>query len=206
MQSPSSLPTSLPSSAISPGAEARLKQLLPELFDPKPVSGQQFLRIQLSAKLTVAVALAGVEESLQLPAQLITPLPNMADSVIGLMSSKGRDFWADDLLSLLNLPIALRAAQSYEIVVIRTPPDSDAAFAASGGDLSAQAERFLGLIVPQIRGPIRLSSAEITSAADEVEPGLRPFLSGQAVIEDGPVFVLRAEAIGSAASMGAAST
>ena len=183
MQSPSSLPTSLPSSAISPGAEARLKQLLPELFDPKPVSGQQFLRIQLSAKLTVAVALDWVEESLQLPAQLITPLPNMAD-----------------------LPIALRAAQSYEIVVIRTPPDSDAAFAASGGDLSAQAERVLGLIVPQIRGPIRLSSAEITSAADEVEPGLRPFLSGQAVIEAGPVFVLSAEAIGSAASLGTAST
>ncbi len=192
----------------------RLKQLLPELFNPSLPSGQQFLRLQLSPELTIAIELTWVEESLQLPTQMVTPIPNMPPSVLGLMSSKGQVFWAVNLAEQLNLPIALKPSQYYEIVVIRTSTDDAMASDVSGqrpdrGDTaegqtgSLGEQQFLGLVIPKIRGPIRLSPEDITlptaeAHANKSHANLLPYLTGQAVVDDEMVLLLNAGAIAAA--------
>ncbi|MEM8807434.1 MAG: chemotaxis protein CheW [Cyanobacteria bacterium P01_G01_bin.38] len=180
----------------------RLQQLLPELFAPTAPVGEQFLRLQLTSELTIALALSWVEESLLIPTQLITPIPNMPPSVLGLMSSKGQIFWAVNLAQLLEVPVVLEPSQSYEVVVIRVLPTqsnqvSDGGFVTS--DL--RDDLFLGLVVPKIRGTIRLSRAEIASAVSEVAANLQPYLRGQVVFDNEVILVVSAEAIGAARSL-----
>lgn len=193
----------LSSQSPSLTADARLRQLLPELFDPTPLSGQQFLRVQFSPTLTVAVALDQIEESLQIPAHLITPIPNMAASVLGLMSTKGQVFWAVDLIKLMNLPLALKPSQFYEVVVIRADANAEEpAFATTETTTPPERpQKFLGLIVPSIRGTIRLQQEQIVSPWHEFAPGLQPYLSGQAVVEEEMLAVLSAQAIAHAQAL-----
>ena len=167
----------------------RLQQLLPELFNPAPVVGEQFLRLQLAPDLTIAVALSWVEETLLVSPQWVTPIPNMPSHVLGLISSKSQAFWVINLVQLLNLPIALAPSQNYEVVVIRTL-SQEVPEAASAGDL------LLGLVVPKIRGSVRLSQEDIVSPMQEVVAGLQPYLSGQVVVDGQTILVVSAEAIG----------
>lgn len=178
----------------------RLQQLLPNVFNPKTVEGEQFLRMQLTPNMTVALSLSWVEESLLLPTQLVTPMPNMPLSVLGLMSSKDQVFWAVNLAQLLELPIVLEPSQGYEVVVIRVPPtDTDRALNASSS--SAEEDLFLGLVVPKIRSSIRLLQDDIVSPVAEVNASLRPYLSGQVVVDGEAILVLSAEAIGRAQAL-----
>ncbi|NEP61795.1 MAG: chemotaxis protein CheW [Symploca sp. SIO2G7] len=169
---------------------SRLQQLLPELFNPKPVSGEQFLRLQLTSELTIAIALSWVEETLLVDTQWVTPMPNMPPYTLGLMSSKSRVFWATDLIQLLKLPVEFTTSQNYEVVVIR-------ALANDGQPLQDE-PLFLGLVVPKIRGAVRLTREEIVSPLNEVDENLQPYLSGQVFVDGETVLILSAEAIGSA--------
>lgn len=177
----------------------RLQQLLPDVFNPKTVAGEQFLRVQLTPDLTIALALSWVEESLLLPTQLVTPMPNMPPSVLGLMSSKDQVFWAINLAQLLELPIVLEPSQHYEVVVIRAlPTDSDQFSGPKKVDTSIYEELYLGLVVPKIRSSVRLLQDDIVSPVNEVDANLHPYLSGQVVVDGEVVLVLSAEAIGAA--------
>lgn len=166
----------------------RLQQLLPELFNPQPVAGEQFLRLQLMPDLTIAIALSWVEETLLISPQAVTPIPNMPAHVLGLMSAKGQVFWAIHLTQLLELPVILAPSQHYEVVMMRALPAESSQTAS--GDL------FLGLIVPKIRGSIRLSQEEIISPKNAVDAGFHPYLSGQTTLDGETILVLSAEAIG----------
>ncbi|MBT9312028.1 chemotaxis protein CheW [Leptothoe kymatousa] len=167
----------------------RLQQLLPDLFNPQPVVGEQFLRIQLTSDLIIAIPLSWVEETLLISPQWITSMPAMAPHVMGLMSSKGQVFWGVNLAQLLKLPIALEPSQTHEVVVIRTLPGTTT-------EDSANDVLFLGLVVPKILGSIRLPLETIVSPETEVDPNLQPYLSGQVVINGKTILVLSAEAIG----------
>ena len=180
----------------------RLRQLLPEMFAPKLIKGEQFLRIQLTSELTIALALSWVEESLLLPTHLITPIPNMPPSVMGLMSSKDQVFWAVNLAQLLELPIAIEPSQHYEVVVIRAvSTQSDPLSDSESLNTNTDGNLYLGLIVPKIRSSIRLSKEDIISPINEVDANLHPYLSGQVSIDGDRVLVLSAEAIGKARSL-----
>ncbi|MEO0349611.1 MAG: chemotaxis protein CheW [Cyanobacteria bacterium P01_A01_bin.15] len=173
----------------------RLQQLLPELFTPTPVSGEQFLRLQLTPELTIAIALSWVEETFLASPQWVTPMPNMVPHVLGLMSSKSRVFWAVDLVQLLGLSIAPKLSQNYEVVLIRTLPlemvQPDKQDMANPNN-----ELFLGLVVPKIKGSVRLVLEDIVSPIAEVDANLQPYLSGQVVLGGETILVLSAEAIG----------
>lgn len=175
--------------ALKPAA--RLQQLLPELLNPKPVSGEQFLRLQLTPDLTIAIALSWVEETLLISPQWVTPIPNMPAHVLGLISAKGQVFWAINLAQLLEIPMVMESSQHYEVVMIRAvAPESDQL-------TNGQEELFLGLVVPKIKGSIRLTLEEIISPLSEVSASLHPYLSGQVVVDGETILVLSAEAIGS---------
>ena len=185
----SSIPASVQTSQAPKPAE-RLQQLLPELFNPKPVSGEQFLRLQLTSDLTIAISLSWVEETLLISPQGVTPIPNMPAHVLGLMGAKGQVFWAINLAQLLELPVVLESSQYYEVVMIRAvSPEPDQT-------TSAQEELFLGLVVPKIKGSIRLALEEIISPINEVSATFHPYLSGQVVLDGETILILSAEAIG----------
>ncbi|MEM7795873.1 MAG: chemotaxis protein CheW [Cyanobacteria bacterium P01_C01_bin.118] len=177
----------------------RLQRLLPEVFNPKSLSGEHFLRLQLTPDLTIALALSWIEESLLVSTQLITPMPNMPPSVLGLMSSKTQVFWAVNLAQLLEVPIVLEPSQYYEVVVIRTmPADLDQFSDTDGIRPDANEELFLGLVVPKIRSSVRLLQEDIVSPVNEVAENLHPYLSGQVTVDGEVILILSAEAIGSA--------
>ncbi len=180
----------------------RLQQLLPELFNPAPSAGEQFLRLQLTAELTIALDLDWVEESLQIDTQSVTPIPNMPPSVLGLMSSKGQIFWAINLVELLELPVALPSTQHYEVVVIRALPAGALQPLSQGWDSSeAGNELFLGLVVPKIKGAIRLSPEDITSPSAEIATSLTPYLRGQVVFDNDTITILSAAALSTVPSI-----
>ncbi|MEO0869315.1 MAG: chemotaxis protein CheW, partial [Cyanobacteria bacterium J06642_11] len=169
----------------------RLQQLLPELFNPQPISGEQFLRIQLSSELVIAIPLSWVEETLLVSPQWITPIPNMPPHVLGLMSAKGQVFWGINLIQMLKLPIILAPSQKHEVVLIRTLPGVIAEEGTTLEDVL-----LLGLVVPKILGSIRFSVEDIVSPSTEVDPNLQPYLSGQVVMDGQTMLVLSAEALG----------
>ncbi len=190
----------------------RLQQLLPDLFDPVSPTGEQFLRLQLTAELTVALDLNWVEESLQIDTRLVTPMPNMPPSVLGLMSSKGQVFWAVNLVELLELPVALPSTQYYEVVVVRAlpagahpplghPPLSHPPIEQGWSTPDAENELFLGLVVPTIKGTIRLSPEDITSPSAAIATSLTPYLRGQVVSDTDTIIILSAAALGTVPSI-----
>lgn len=188
MRSSSVQPSTQPIQVLKPAD--RLQQLLPELFNPQPVAGEQFLRLQLTSDLTIAIALSWVEETLLISPQAVTPMPNMPPHVLGLMSAQGQVFWAINLIQFLQLPIALESSQYYEVVMIRAL----GAGLPQGG--AASGEMFLGLVVPKIKGAVRLSLEQIISPMHEVDANFHPYLSGQVVLDGETILVLSAEAIG----------
>ena len=181
MQTPLQLPSSL----------GRLHSLLPEVFTPTSRTGELFLRFQLGQNVNAAISLERIVETMRLPAPRITPMPNMSSHVLGLLSSKGQVFWTVNLVQLLNLPVVLEPSQYYEVVVIRT-----LSVETAQGAMGSQGDMFLGLVVPKIRGSIRLSLEDIVSPMNEVQAGLQPYLSGQVVVDGQSILVLSAEAIG----------
>ena len=179
----------------------RLQRLLPELFNPSLPVGEQFLRLQLTSDLTIALALSWVEETLLISPQLVTPIPNTPAYMLGLMSSKGRVFWAVNLAQLLGLPIALEPFQYYEVAIIRALPMGSEQDSPKGVFPASNNGLFLGLVAPKIRGVIRLSRSEITSPTEQIEASLLPYLNGQVVLDNEAIFVLSAEAIGTAQTL-----
>ena len=180
-----------------PAPTERLQRLLPELFNSSPPSGEQFLKLQLTSELTIALALSWVVETVQIPTQLVTPIPNMPNAVLGLMGSKGQIFWAVNLAQLLGLPIPLKPSQFHEVAIIRTLP-MEADPGGNRGGLTGNLSNglFLGLVVPTIRGVIRLSGEDITPPMNGVADCLAPYLSGQVVADGETILVLNAEAMG----------
>ena len=194
--------TSASSPSRSFNTTDRLQQLLPEIFDPRTLTGEQFLRLQLTPDLTIALALSWVEESLLVSTQMVTPMPNMSPSVLGLMSSKNQVFWAVNLAQLLEVPIVLQPSQHYEVVVIRTlSADLDQFSNSDSIRPNENEDLFLGLVVPKIRSSVRLMPEDIISPVNEVDENLHPYLSGQVTVDGEVILILSAEAIGSARSL-----
>jgi positive phototaxis protein PixI len=70
----------------------KLQELLPSLFESSQITGEVFLRFELIPDMSVLFAMADVQESLLVPAEQITLIPNMSESVIGLMGSRNHVF------------------------------------------------------------------------------------------------------------------
>ncbi len=173
----------------------RLQRLLPDLFEPRQQTGELFLKFQLDTTLQAAISLERVVETLQIPAASVTPIPNMPVSTLGLMSTKGRVFWAVDLVKLLEMPSPLRRSRRYEVIIVRALPVNNM---ARPSGIDTEEELLLGLVVSHIRGTLRLNPDDVASPEEEVFPELIPFLQGQVGQGDEKIMVLSVEAISNA--------
>ncbi|NET37150.1 MAG: hypothetical protein F6K19_34865 [Cyanothece sp. SIO1E1] len=166
----------------------RLQVLLPDVFAPKSKTGQLYLRFRLATSLNAAISLERVVETLRIPAQGITPMPNMSPCNLGLMNNQGKIFWAIDLANLLGVSQADSRPRQYEIIVIEM--------------LSAARQEseqlLLGLSVQQIQSTLRLTPAQVQASTHDVMPELLPYLQGQFQQQGEETWLLNVEAISNA--------
>jgi positive phototaxis protein PixI len=157
----------------------RLQALLPQLFNPQALVGDRFLRLQIDrAGTMVAIPLEYIEETKTLTGDQITPMPNLPPYMLGLIATKGQVFWAISLSHLWNLEPDWQNRQQYEVAVIRLPEETDS-------------ENWVGLIVPKIRGTLRVPS----TAMGPIDPAMdcpipRDQLQGMISQDDKPLWVI----------------
>ena len=137
----------------------RLQHLLPQLFTTDAVEGLPFLRAQITSEITVGIPLNCVEEVQLVSSDLITPMPNMPNAVLGLVQAKGHIFWLIDLGQLIGLGSGLSRAKRYEMVTVRTQDISSKIGMA--GAFSSDQELFLGFAVQRVKGTLRIQVDEL---------------------------------------------
>jgi positive phototaxis protein PixI len=139
--------------------------------------GEPFLKVQLTAQQLAVVPMAQAQEAIAIPASRVTPMPNMPACVLGLLNHKSRVIWVVSLPQMLGLESQNLNVQQYNIAIIRSGKTS------------------LGLVVPEIRGVVRLDTETVQSIEGEVRLELVPYLRGCSIQEREMLWVLDAESI-----------
>ena len=157
-------------SASSPAS--RIQANLQELFQGNSVSGNPYIKFQLTPEITALLSMERVQETLIIEARQITSLPSMPPSVIGIINSRDRVFCIFDLARLLTLPYSSLTPRQYQIIVLQT---------------TSETPIYLGLAVDSIQGIMRLTSKQISSSTDAVSPELANYVSGAVTSDTIPV-------------------
>ena len=150
----------------------RLKELLPQLFNTEKLEGDYYLRFQLTDSICGLIELKYVRESLMIEGNRLSPLPNLPNYVVGLMSSKNEVFLAIDLAHLVGLPPQTVNLRQYPTIVVRVDEKSS--------EDRADEINLYGLTVKSIMGISRILPQEFTSVT-EIPDALRDFVRSAAV-------------------------
>ncbi len=170
---------------------SRLQELLPQMFQATELPGRAYLRFQLALDITGLFAMERVRESLLVPAGKITPLPNMPQPVLGVMSSRNHAFCVVELAELLGLRSSLVYSRHYHVIVVGIPP-------SNSQEPSSNPEQLLGIAVNRIQGMTRLVSENIHSPKENISYHLIPYLQGCAIEKEEQLLVFDVPAIVSA--------
>ena len=147
---------------------SRLQELLPELFQANQLTGESYLRCQLTPEISVLLSMESVQESLLVDEEQITPIPSMSPYVIGLMSSRDRVFALIDLPVLLGLTTNISTSRRvYHTIVTRVRESSD-----------SEKELLFGFAFHRVQGVTRINSEQMQSLSEDVSSSLIPYLSG----------------------------
>ena len=172
---------------------SRLQELLPQLFQTTQLPGQPYLRFLLAEGMSALMSMEHVQESLIVPAEQITALPNMARSVLGLMGSREQVFCVVNLPQLLGYPLIAGTQRQYRVIVVRVPR-SDYQKVTDG-------EALLGLAVPQIQGVSRLSEEQLQADTSLCPANLAPFVTGTCQLDGQLAYILYPPALAQAPAL-----
>jgi len=139
--------------------------------------GDSYLKFQLGQQTPAVLSMSRATEVVVLPVDRLTPMPNMAPFVMGLINRRSRVLWLVDLARMLNLPGVETNVQHYNVVIISNESMS------------------LGVIVQSVEGIVRLMPDSIHSPLGHVSSALVPYLRGCILQEQEILLVLDAEAI-----------
>ncbi|MBE9181719.1 purine-binding chemotaxis protein CheW [Oculatella sp. LEGE 06141] len=154
--------------------------------------GDPYLCFQLGEQTQALFSMDQVQEVITIPAQQITPMPNMPACVLGLLSRRSRVMWVIDTAYLLmSQPVAPSLAH-YEIIVIQV----NQLFRQQAMPLAtSHRHTLMGLVVQKIRGSRYFSSGLIQPPQDTASPDLASCLKGYLLQQDNLMLVLDAEAL-----------
>jgi positive phototaxis protein PixI len=172
----------------------RLQQLLPQLFQPLDLTGDPYLRFQLTPEIPALLSMERVQEALLVPAQGISPLPNLPAFTIGMMSARDRVFCVVDLGQLLGFPSLLANPRNYQIIVIN--------FRSLGTESGDVSEKSLGLAVLKVSGVARFETKPLPLLAENCPTYLEPYLLGSLTEKNRQIFVLNPESIATSPRFG----
>ena len=155
-------------------------------------SGVACLSFQLNEQTPALFSMNQVQEVIVLPANQITPMPNMPACVLGLSTRRSRVMWLVDLAHMLLSTPLPQNIRNYNVVMIRVAqmlPQENSLIA------TAHNQALLGLIVPTMKGVVRFSPDLIQTPKGHFAPSLAPCLRGCLLQQDEMLLVLDAEAI-----------
>ena len=161
-------------------------------LQPEGTSGTACLGFQLNEQTPALFSMNQVQEVIVLPAHQITPMPNMPPCVLGLSTRRSRVMWLVDLAHMLLSTPLPQNVRSYNVVIIRvtpTLPQQNTLVA------TAHSQALLGLIVPTMKGAIRIQPELIQTPKGHFAPSLAPCLRGCLLQQSEMLLVLDAEAI-----------
>jgi twitching motility protein PilI len=139
--------------------------------------GEPYLRLQLEEHIPAVLSMKHTQNVVAVPANRISPVPNLPDCILGLLYQRSRVFWVIDLPQALDLLPIDRNLQEYYVTIAKID------------------NLPLGLVVPEIKGIFRIIEKQISSPTGSIASGLIPYLKG-CVIQDKEVLpVLDPEAI-----------
>ncbi|MDJ0704114.1 MAG: chemotaxis protein CheW [Leptolyngbyaceae cyanobacterium MO_188.B28] len=143
----------------------------------QPSIGETYLKIQLGVKTSAVISTKHVQEALVLPADQLTPMPNMPPCMLGLINRRSRVLWVVDLAQILGLSNPETSSQQNSLVLLQV------------GSIS------LALLVKQIEGIAGFAAETIQSPPGYVTSALVPYLRGCILQQQEILLVLDAEAI-----------
>ncbi len=139
--------------------------------------GAPYLKVLLKPDQAAVLPMGQAQEAIAIPTHRVTPVPNMAACILGLLNHKSRVIWVVDLPFLLGLSSRLLNVQQYNIAIIRSGKTP------------------LGLVVPEIQGVVRLTLDAVRPPVEEILPALMPCLKGYLMQSQERLWVLDTEAI-----------
>lgn len=139
--------------------------------------GDPYLKVQLTLQQAAVLPMTQAQEAIAIPPSRVTPVPNMPAYVLGLLNQKSRVIWVVNLVQMLGLESQRLNVQQYNLAIIRSGTTP------------------LGLVVPEIRGVVRLATETIQPLLGERLPELTPYLRGALVQAQETLWVLNADAI-----------
>lgn len=166
----------------------KLQQLLPQLFQPVEVAGDPYLRFQLTPFIPALLSMERVAEAVLVPANSISPLPNMPSFTMGMINARDRVFCIVDLAQLIGVASPLLNQQEYQVIVMNLP----------GSDLVTNAlpsNKLLGLAVSRVQGISRLSTGQWQAVGRKVPEMLAPYLQGCLWEKNQQIVVMDTESI-----------
>ena len=146
------------------------------LTQPLELESEPYLQVQLTEQLAAVVPMEFAQEASVMPAERLTPVPNMPAYILGLLNKRSRIFWVIDLLQLLGFA-PHTSIQQYSLVMVQV------------GNMP------LGLVVPTVKGILRLNVDAIQPTSGTVPSHVTPYLQGCISSEKELLLVLDLKAI-----------
>jgi twitching motility protein PilI len=140
-------------------------------------SDDRYLKFHLDHRSPAILAMEHVQEVLIVPPRRIAPMPNMSESVLGLLNRRSRIVWVIDLAQALRLQSLGTHTQQYSVVIIQAKQTT------------------LGLLVQEVNGVTHFPSDLVQPPTELVTSALIPYLHGCVFQEQEELLVLNAEAI-----------
>ncbi|NWF59194.1 MAG: purine-binding chemotaxis protein CheW [Fischerella sp.] len=139
--------------------------------------GDGYLKFKLNQSTSAVLPIRHTQEVMIVPVESIASMPNMPACVLGLMNWRSRIIWVIDLPNMLNLESINNRSLQYNLIIIHIK------------------SVLLGIVVPEIKGIIRLISDIIQSPHSQISHSLVPYLSGLIWQDTEILLVLDAQAI-----------
>ena len=146
----------------------RLKELLPQLFNTQKLTGDYYLRFRLTERISGIIDLRYVRESISIPGDRITAVPNLPEYVVGLMSSRNEVLLALDLAHLAGLSAETVNIRQYQTIVVNIN--------SFGNSDKSDRNNLFGLTVKKIEGIERILPNRFVPITENLPQSLRPFV------------------------------
>jgi len=128
--------------------------------EPQINLGDGYLQLKLDPSTIAVLLVKFAQEVIVLPNELITPIPNTYELILGLINWHNRVIWVVDLPRIFGFESQTFQPRHYNIIVIRYETET------------------IGLMVPEVKGTIRFNSDNIQSAYGRVTSDIIPYLEG----------------------------
>ncbi len=146
--------------------------------------GESYLKFKLNIQTSAALPIKHIQEGIMVPVEAITSMPNMPETVLGLMNWRSRIIWVVDLPMLLNLESFNQRLRQYNVIIIKVQ------------------SVLLGLVVQEIKGTTKLTADSISSPVGQVASSLVPYLQGCITQNEEIILILDAQAISQSPVLG----